>query len=249
LDPFHGFTYLLHTTFLWWDHVVAYIQQVYGNVPIIPYGQSWGAWHTIQIAIGRTSTISAYMAFEPACILENALYLFTGGALFYTIDCSGVYISPTALNSIILPGIVGYGLADEAVGYGATTFAGTNGQDVTTLPGGVLQVASVADMWVPGASVRVTTSNGYATVSPTGHATGQLTGCTVLHGNGTIASGAAVVQNNTKALIANQNAAQPLHAIAGYPSASAHEISLDDANYYSNWLAGYHSTFPAIYTQ
>jgi pimeloyl-ACP methyl ester carboxylesterase len=237
-DAGYGLLYLNHTTLLWWDHVVQYLKATYGaTIPIVACGISWGGWHAIEVAINRPTTIVGYMAHVPACILQNANPSIAFTTAFQQENCTGVEIASSALNACTLPGIVGYGTADEAVGWAASTFSGTNGTNVNTFTGSQsLSVASSAN-FVVGASVKVITSTGYAIITFTGTGTGILTGCTTVYGSGTIASGAAVIQNNTDALITAQQVAQSSHQVTRYTSASTHELSSADATEYSSWVA------------
>jgi hypothetical protein len=237
-DPTFGSLYLNHTTLLWWDHIVDYIHTKYAiNIPIISYGASWGGWHCLQITANRASTIAGYIAHVPACIAQNISPIFTSPLNMYTNNCSGCEVGPTALNAVTTPGIIGYGTSDEVVGWAATTFAGTTGTNVNTFTGTqTLSVASSANL-IGGASLKVTTSNGYAIMTFTGTATGAVTNCKTVFGTGTIASGAPVVQNNTDALITNQQAAQPTQQVTRYSAAETHDLSSADATTYSNWIA------------
>ena len=67
----------LTTTLHWWDHVVEWIHMNYGVWPIVPFGVSWGGYHSLVIAANKTSTIAAYGAQVPATILSAANPIYT----------------------------------------------------------------------------------------------------------------------------------------------------------------------------
>lgn len=141
-DSGHGSRYLTNQMH-WWDHVVEYIHLKYGaNIPIVPYGGSYGGYHTLLVAANRQSSIIAYCADVPATIISNASPTFTFPANYgptaVTGDgntvpplpaggTSGMDIGQTALNAnsvnpngVTVPGIVTYGTNDEAVGWQTT---------------------------------------------------------------------------------------------------------------------------------
>jgi hypothetical protein len=125
-DPGSG-TRLVAEIMLWWDYVVSYITDTYGNIPIVPFGFSWGAYHTITIVKNAPNTIVAYGAHCLPTILANVNSNFLGGATWSGLG-HGADILTTHLNGITLPGIVGYGSTDGAVGYNS---AGTGGTPVS----------------------------------------------------------------------------------------------------------------------
>jgi hypothetical protein len=126
-DSGHGSRYLAMTLH-WWDHVVNFIHTTYGNWPIVATGESWGGWHTLQVAAGRQSTIVGYSADVPATIISNANTAFTTPVNFSLINTTGADITTTQLNTVTVPGIVTYGTNDEAVGYNS---AGTGGTPIS----------------------------------------------------------------------------------------------------------------------
>jgi hypothetical protein len=133
----------------WWDHVVLYIQNKYGkNIPIVPFGGSWGGYHTLQVAINRQSSIVAYCSDVPATILANASYAYTSPVNYgpnlvvsgntlttpLTGGTSGLDIPTNALNpnvtssigvtntsGVTVPGIILYGMSDGAIGWQTTS--------------------------------------------------------------------------------------------------------------------------------
>ena len=126
-DAGFGSRYLTSTG-LWWDHVVNYVHQTYGNWPIVVCGFSWGAMKSVQVANLRQSTLTAYQAHCVPTIISNINVLFTPPVNFGTTTTTGLDVTATWLNGVTIPGIVGYGTADIAVGYNS---AGTGGTPVS----------------------------------------------------------------------------------------------------------------------
>jgi hypothetical protein len=143
-------------------------------------------------------------------------------------------VTGTQLNSVTIPGMITYGTTDQAVGYGGTSTiaSGSTGGDITTIASwskpsaGVLDVASSTG-YVVGSLVKVTGLTGgvgYAEIAFTGTAAGQLTGCTLVNGSGTTATGNPAVQSQTAAIIAAQQAAQPSNQVVANITAYNHAI-------------------------
>lgn len=97
-DSGHGSRYLA-TTLHWWDHVVAYIQAKYGNLPIVPFGMSWGGWRVLQIANNRASTIVAAGAHEFCTFLSHVSATFTPPKDFSGITTTGCDTASSVLNA------------------------------------------------------------------------------------------------------------------------------------------------------
>ena len=96
----------------------------------------------------------------------------------------------------------------------------------------VESVASSTDFVASSALAKVTGLTGgvgWATYSFTGTGTGTLTGCTLLGGSGTLATGNPVAQSNTKALIAAQQAAQPSNQIVANVTTNNHGLLPSDS--------------------
>jgi len=248
-DTGNGSRYLastLHT----WDHIQTdLIVPNYGaNRPVIVAGQSFGALKSLQIAANQAGrpvscNLVGYISHTPSVVME-ALDEFNFG----TINWSGLDLSATSMNSTTIPGIIGYGINDQLVGWAATTVAaGSNGVNVNTFTGsGVLDVASVANITV-GPNVLVTGLNGgtgRAVISFTGTTAGSpntLTGCKTLSGSGTLATNNPCTQSFADQIITNaQGASQPVtrnatadtHEFTGTPSGAG-----NDAATYAAWIA------------
>jgi hypothetical protein len=126
-DSTHGGR-LLASNLAWWDHVLEYVHAQFGQWPIVPIGVSIGGMRTIQIAKNRQSTIIGYGVHVPATILHNAAFIYTTPANFGNVTTIGVDVQATDLNTVALPGLVGYGTNDIAVGY---DLAGTGGTPIS----------------------------------------------------------------------------------------------------------------------
>ena len=226
-----------------WDHVYQYIQNTYGNWPIMVVGNSLGGWRALQIAINRTTQIVGYVSSEPATIFETVGLTYTTPNDFAVINWSGANIGPTALNTISIPGMVGYSTVDTAVGWGLNTTA-------TSLVAGTLTVASTAgSLSAALGSQRVlltglTGGTGRQVLQYTGQSATQFTGCTVVSGSGTINPGVTVCQQSTSdaMITAGQVAGKP---ITRQSSAGPHGTVLNDSGAY---YAGATTTIAALNT-
>jgi hypothetical protein len=116
-DAGHG-SRLVATHLEWWDHIVWYIQKnISASVPIVPVGLSWGGYVTMQVAIGRTSTIGGYVSHHGASILADTNPVYTPNVIFSNTTTTGADVTSSALNGITsIPGLLGWGSADQAVG-------------------------------------------------------------------------------------------------------------------------------------
>lgn len=114
-DTGHGSRYLTNML-AWWDHVVAYINQRYGNWPIVPFGLSWGAWHAYQIAKNKQSTIIGYGGHVGVTVLSGVASALTTPVDFTGLNTTGLDLASTALNAVTKPGMIGWGTADTVVG-------------------------------------------------------------------------------------------------------------------------------------
>lgn len=117
-DAGHGSRYLAQTLH-WWDHVVSWIASNYGVWPIVPLGFSWGGWHSLQIAAGRPSTITAYVAHHPATVLSAVPAAVTTPTDFTGISTAGLDATSTMVNAVAAPGLIGWGTLDPVVGFAA----------------------------------------------------------------------------------------------------------------------------------
>lgn len=112
----------------WWDHVVIYIHKTYGEWPIVPFGFSEGGWHALTMAANRTSDIVAYGAHCPWTIGSTLSTTFTPGFNFGSLNTTGFDTTTTQVNDVDLPGVIGYGTNDTAVGW---DLAGTGGTPIS----------------------------------------------------------------------------------------------------------------------
>jgi hypothetical protein len=248
-DSAFGSRFLEHGLLNWWDHVSVYNNETYGTGrPVIVMGFSMGAGKAMQIAanyVGRTPqpNLVGYIAHCPVTLMETINPNFTGlPQSFYPINCSGYDLGPIILNNVAVPGIVGYGTNDDAVGWSATTYTGSP-VNVASLPPtlSIAATSKIVSNAGNNANLQVTTSTGTAIIAFTGLGSGTLTGCTLLAGSGTMATGAAVTQSMTDQIIANADAAgAPLtrnatadnHEFTGTPQGTG-----NDAATYAAWIA------------
>lgn len=225
----------LHT----WDHVYQYIQNTYGNLPILVVGNSLGGWRALEIAINRTSQIVGYVASEPPTIFETVGTNYTAPNDFALINWSGADIGPTALNAVPLLGMVGYSTTDTAVGWGLNTTA-------TSLVAGTLTVPGTAGSLPSGRLLLtgLTGGTGRQVLQYTGQSATQFTGCTVVSGSGTVNPGVTVCQQSTTdaMITAGQVAGKPITRIS---AASPHGIDLNQSGAY---YAGGATTIAALNT-
>lgn len=180
-DSGNGSRYLANQMH-WWDHIVEFIHTTYDpDIPIVPFGGSWGGYHALQVAINRQSTIIAYCSDVPATIVSNASPAYTSPANYgpnqvvaghtFTTPLAngtgGLDVQTTALNpgytsqigvtnpnGVTIPGCVLYGTGDGAVGWEITS----------SLPG-VIPISSNTDTMLTNATangipvVRIQTNN------------------------------------------------------------------------------------------
>lgn len=222
----------------WWDHIILYCQATYPGWPVVAFGLSWGGMAALQVAANKANTIIAYGSYVPATLVENANPVLTTPVNFGLLNTSGMDISTTMLNNVVIPGAIGYGTTDIAVGYGGTTTvaagsAGTPASAVTTL-----SVASNANMTI-GPSVTVTGltgGTGRATFAFTGLGSSTLTTVTLISGSGTLALGNPVVQSETLALIAAQQAAQPSNQVTVFATTADHLWTPTATTDFTGWF-------------
>ena len=226
-----------------WDHIYQYIQNTYGNWPIMVVGNSLGAWRALEIAINRTSQIVGYVSSEPATIFETVGPVYTAPNDFALINWSGADIGPTALNAVPLLGMVGYSTTDTAVGWGLSTTA-------TSLVAGTLTVpATAGSLSAALGSQRLlltglTGGTGRQVLQYTGQSATTFTGCTVVSGSGTINAGVTLCQQSTAdaMITAGQAAGRPITRTS---AASFHGIDLNQTGAY---YAGTSTTIAALNT-
>jgi len=218
-DSTYGARYLastLHT----WDHIYQYIQQVYGNWPVICAGASIGGWRSTSIAQARPQQIVGSFSHQPATVFENTPTLYTPGSNFATTNFSGLNDTATELNTITSPALIGYSTSDFATWSGGnSTLATVNGGTTTvsasaitslTVSGGSTNFYSVTGG--TGLYLLVTSGTGrgvytYSTVNYT--APGTFATVTPVTGStsGTIGVGASVVQSYIDSFCTNAVAA------------------------------------------
>jgi hypothetical protein len=159
----------LYTTMgLWWDHLVGNLSNLYGaNRPIFVSGFSEGAWLALNIAINRMSSIVGYISHCPATLWENTSINSP------PITWTGMDLSTTALNSVTIPGNVGYSDNDASVGWALSSAENGGG---LTYQGGPqsnthLMVANAITAGQPVTAYKAASSSaGGATVAyPNGH--------------------------------------------------------------------------------
>ena len=258
-DSANGLRYqnsTLHT----WDHVYQYIQQTYGNWPIIAAGTSLGGWRSTTIAQYRPQQIVGSFSHQPVSVFENANNYATG---FSALNFSGMDDSATELNNVSGPTLVGYSNNDTAVWQGGnSTVATING--ATT----AVAAASVTSMTVSGGSTAFNAplSTGYilvtgltggtglqagrAVYSYTGYSAGAFTGMTYQTPNaaytgtpGTVGVGAVAIQSYVDTFCTNAVSAGK--SITRNSGTDPHGMSLVYSGAYYNGTA---TTISAINT-
>ncbi len=251
-DAGHGSRYLAQVL-RWWDHVVDYCTATYRTAaglprPIVPFGPSWGGFHAIQIAANRSGTIAAYGAHVPAMSLAAINPIFTPGFNFnqspVSVGISGTPTLPAStMPTTASPITAGFAPSGSFVIYSGTiweqliaytgltssSFTGCTGGRATTLPSGCTaqQTMFSSGLDIPLTALNPGAGNVLATIPGI---IGWETGDTV------------VGYGLTQALY---NAAQTAGAnvtsyAVGTPSSPAgeHQISLADAQEYSNFSGG-----------
>lgn len=153
-DAAHGARFVAQVLH-WWDHIVDWIKDTYGNWPIVPLGFSWGGWHVFQIAANRSVDITAYVSHHAATVLSALSPVISTPVDFTAINTTGLDTTSTMLNAVTKPGLIGWGTADPVVGdsaiqaiYNAANGAGRpvtsngtatghtlNNTDITTITG------------------------------------------------------------------------------------------------------------------
>ena len=248
-DTGHGSRYLacvLHT----WDHIYQYIQQTYGNWPVIVAGSSMGGWTALQVAINRTSQIVGYMANDVVTMFENVNPAYVPSVAFYNTNCSGLDLGDTALNAVTIPGIVGYGTVDSAAPYGGDSVAATMNGGTTGIA-----AASLTGMTVSGGSLNFLSSLGYVTLTGLTGGTSQgratysyasfsgstFTTLALLAGSGTVGVGAAVYGGTIDTMLTNAlGASQPITRMS---TGQFHSLAVTDSGAY---YAGTATTITAL---
>ena len=248
-DPGGGSRYLAQMLH-WWDHVVLYLNATYGTMPIVPFGFSWGGWHAVALAANKQSTLTAFGCHCPANIPDIVWNFYTNPLDFSQVAYTwqGLDQLPTALNSVTVPGMIGYGTIDNAVGFSGSTVRATSN-------GGV--IANIASWSSPNAGVLRVTDNTQFNVGPgayvynnsgawafikftgtTGGGGGGLLGCTYVTGSAgyAVATGDSVIQSGAVQMIAAQRAAQPSHQVSSNAVAENHAFSTTDATTYASWF-------------
>lgn len=222
-----------------WDHIYQYIQNTYGNWPIMVTGNSLGGWRSLIMATNRASQIVGYAASQPATVFENTGTNYTTPSNFGLLNWSGADLGPSALNAVTIPGLVQYSTADTAVWWAGNTTA-------TSLVAGTLTLASTTGFEAAGNVLLtgLTGGTGRQVLAYTAVAGATLTGCTVVSGSGTIAAGVSVAQQSTTdaMITAAQANGRPVTRVS---SAQVHGLSQDIAGAY---YAGTATTIAALNT-
>ena len=227
-------TSTLHT----FDHIRQYILNTYGNWPICVGGFSRGGWTSLVVAANRQSQLGGYFAHCPATYWENINTAYTPGYQFGNLNWSGADLGVTLLNTVTIPGMVGYGTGDVAVMYGGSSTVATNGintgsgfNSTPAAAGSVtgLQVSTGSLNFNAGPlKITVVTSTGVACYTAT-YSAGVLT-TTWIAGTGTVSVGAAVVQSSTDLMIYNAiTAGQPVTRMS---TTESHSLGVTDAGAY-----------------
>jgi hypothetical protein len=242
-DPGFGARYLA-STLEWWDHVVTYVHNTYGpNWPITIHGFSEGAWKSLVVAIHKTSTLAAYSVHCPLTHWANVNNAYTPGSNFGLLNWKGMAIGATDLNAVAIPGGIGWGTSDTAVGFEGTSTvaAGSNGTVMNGTNFSGTQSLSVAlSTTFGGTGPKIVTIVGTGgvvkgTMSYGGTGTGTLTNCQWISGSGTLATGDTVVQNGISQLATNaQGAGMPV-TTSGLTGTDTHEFTTTDAANYFAW--------------
>lgn len=230
-DSGYGVRYQ-NSTLRTWDHIVSYIQQTYGDWPIIAAGHSMGGWRATTIAQSRPQTVKAVISHQPASVFENVPSNLTTPVGFGVINWSGADDVGTELNTINCPALIGYSVNDGAVYYAgnstvATINGGTTGiaaASVTamTVTGGTTNFLGAGNVTLTGLTGG--TSQGRATYAYTTYLAGSFTGMTYVGGSGTVPVGAVAVQGYTDTICTNAVAAGK--AVTRTQGIDVHSLSL-----------------------
>lgn len=148
----------------WWDHLREYLEGIYGaGVPILLGGFSLGAWATLTIAKSGNNPPVGYIAHCPATVWENIFAFAAPYTNLTGINFSGMDLSATYLNTVSIPGIVGYSDNDATVGW-TNTAADAHWQGVSiasvTLGGSTTVTASAFTKVAPGMTATVASGSG-----------------------------------------------------------------------------------------
>lgn len=233
------------TLLRWYPHIEDYFHRKFGwTIPLVPFGASSGGFHALLWAINRQAQLLGYMSAFPATLWSNPSTAFTtpinfgpavvSGLAALPNGTSGLDLGPTDLNAVTIPGMVGWGTSDTAVGFSQTTVAaGSAGANVAALPSGNLFVADETKVNA-GPLIQVATSAGTAWLSFASKTAGELSGCTLLAGSGTVSTGGAVVQSLTDAVTAAAiTAGRP---VTRYSDGGQHSLTVADANAFAAWV-------------
>ena len=251
-DSGYGARYLastLHT----WDHIYEYIQQTYGNWPVVVGGSSIGGTAALEVVAGRAGQLVGYFASIPLTIFETLVPSYTPGYTYADLNWSGIDLGPTLLNAITVPGAIQYATADNAVWWGgdstlATVNGGTSGiaaASVTacTVSGGSTNFENASGAYVTLTGLTAGTSQGRATYTYTGFSAGAFTGMSLVSGSGSVVVGVTVVQSTADSMLTNAlGASQPVTRIS---SGETHSFSITDSGAY---YAGAATTISALNT-
>lgn len=106
------------TTLASFDNVVAVVEGMFGWMPKIIYGGSWGGWHSLTIAQARAAELIAYCVFSPMTVIGNPAtpvgnpgqagpgLTLLGNVYNYPFITSAADCSIGMLNGVTIPGLV-----------------------------------------------------------------------------------------------------------------------------------------------
>ena len=116
-DTGHGSRHLA-TKLHWWDHIVKYIRATYNPLmPIVPFGISWGGWHTMNIIANRPTDCIAYIAHVSVVKLSGIASSITTPVDFTGLNSTGLDSSAHILDSTTIPGMIGWHTSDTVIDY------------------------------------------------------------------------------------------------------------------------------------
>jgi hypothetical protein len=119
-DSGHGARFVT-TLGLWMDHMVTYLNAIYGpGHPVILGGFSLGAYAAVSLALNNSPSgmkwnLAGYFAHCLPTIWED-ITIFAGYNLA-SLTWTGMDLGVNALNSVTIPGVIGYSNSDGYVGW------------------------------------------------------------------------------------------------------------------------------------
>jgi hypothetical protein len=94
----------------WFDHVMEWVGRTYPGWPVIVVGNSMGGWMAIEMALSQPSLL-AYAAEKPIALWSALPF----GVL--PADTSGCDLNSHSLDSLTMPGFLGWSTTDTTVGF------------------------------------------------------------------------------------------------------------------------------------